>query len=138
MICENTPTALLACVASVANLQPKSSSELIDVLVDVRAQIAELRREIAGLRTSRNRVSDAFATVLSVEDVCELLGCKKRQVFKLLESGGLERAPKHGKALRIYKASVDRLLTPSLKRSRKRRAQAFEPAKLEDIPVFKR
>ncbi len=42
---------------------------------------------------------------LSIEQVCERLGCKRRRVFQLLKDGTLERAPRFGRSLRIYGAS---------------------------------
>jgi excisionase family DNA binding protein len=51
--------------------------------------------------------------VISLEAACELLGCKRRRVFQLLADGTLERAPRFGRSLRIYRASVERALTPT-------------------------
>lgn len=58
---------------------------------------------------------------MSVEQVCERLGCKRRQVFQLLADGVLERAPRYGRSLRIFAASVDRALVPEKKQRRKQR-----------------
>lgn len=58
--------------------------------------------------------------VMSVEQVCEVLGCKRRRVFQLLADGTLERAPRYGRALRIYTASVERALMPRGRRQRER------------------
>ena len=60
--------------------------------------------------------------VLSVLQVCELLGCKRRRVFQLLADGTLERAPRYGREIRIYKASVERALMPQTETGRKKRA----------------
>lgn len=60
--------------------------------------------------------------VLSIEQVCELLGCKRRRVFQLLSKGILVRAPRFGRALRIYRASVEQALAPKRSNGRKRRA----------------
>lgn len=64
---------------------------------------------------------------MSIEAVCERLGCKRRRVFQLLADGTLERAPRFGRSLRIYAASVDRALAPpEPKKGRKKRASAGE------------
>lgn len=76
---------------------------------------------------------------ISVEGACELLGCQRRRVFQLLKSGHLERAPRHGKSLRILKAGVERLAVEAPpKKRRKQRAPSFTPARLSEIPVFER
>ncbi len=60
--------------------------------------------------------------VISVEEVCQTLGCGRRRVFQLLAEGILERAPRYGRALRIFKASVERaLLSPPTPERKKRR-----------------
>ena len=51
--------------------------------------------------------------VVSVEQVAERLGCSRRRVFQLLADGTLDRAPRFGRSVRIYVASVDRALTPT-------------------------
>jgi hypothetical protein len=101
--------------------------------------VALLRRqgdEIAGLCALLRPA--VFGSVLGVEDVCTLLGYKRNQVFALLRAGELERAPWHGRATRIHRAGVDRLLAAPAapKKRRRRRVGPFEPARLEDIPVF--
>lgn len=60
--------------------------------------------------------------VLTIPEVCARLGCKRRRVFELLADGTLERAPRYGRELRIYAASVDRALapTPATKRAARR------------------
>lgn len=60
--------------------------------------------------------------VLSIAEVCARLGCKRRRVFELLADGTLERAPRFGRDLRIYEASVDRALAPTPAAKRKARA----------------
>ncbi len=75
---------------------------------------------------------------LSVAQVCEVLGCKRRQVFRLLSDGVLERAPRYGRELRIFRASVDRALLPPPAPGRKKRAPAFGDipvARLEDLHI---
>lgn len=58
---------------------------------------------------------------LSVEQVAEILGCKRRRVFQLLADGTLERAPRFGRSLRIYRVSVDHALMPAPSKRRARR-----------------
>lgn len=70
--------------------------------------------------------------VLSVEAVAEILGCKRRRVFELLADGTLERAPRFGRALRVFAASVDRALTPT---PAKRRAARRSGATLAPAPA---
>lgn len=63
--------------------------------------------------------------VLSIAQVCETLGCKRRRVFQLLADGTLDRAPRYGRDLRIYRASVERALMPTpAKRRAPRRPSA--------------
>lgn len=102
---------------------------------DLACQFEALRRELVAQRPSTR--SNA-GTALSVEEVCAWLGCKERQVFNLLKSGDLERAPRLGRSLRVTRASVERVMQPKATKARKRPARAFEPARLEDIPIFKR
>jgi excisionase family DNA binding protein len=78
----------------------------------------------------------APSPVLSVAQACELLGCGKTRLFELLADGTLERAPRFGRALRIYRASVERALLPQEKAqaAKKRRAPASS-WNLEDVPL---
>lgn len=68
--------------------------------------------------------------VESVEQVAQRLGCKRRRVFQLLKDGTLERAPRYGREIRIYSASVDRALAPAPqaqpRKRRERRADTVE------------
>lgn len=70
--------------------------------------------------------------VLSIEEVCEALGCKRWTVFQLLKRGVLERAPRYGKQIRIYKDTVDRALERPKKPGRKPRARAGTGAPVVD------
>lgn len=56
--------------------------------------------------------------VVSVEQAGEILGCKRSKIFELLAEGKLQRAPRIGRSLRIFRDSVDRLLKPVLKKPR--------------------
>lgn len=62
--------------------------------------------------------------VMTIEQVCDRLGCKRSQVFKLLREGVIERAPRFGKQIRIYTDSVDRAQARPEKQARKLRAVA--------------
>ena len=73
--------------------------------------------------------------VLSIEAVCEILGCKRRRVFQLLNDGTLERAPRFGRSLRIYKASVERALTPTPAKRRAARRPSPAGFELSAIPL---
>lgn len=57
--------------------------------------------------------------VVSVEQAGEILGCKRSKIFELLAEGKLQRAPRIGRSLRIFRDSVDQLLRPAPKRRRK-------------------
>lgn len=68
--------------------------------------------------------------VLSVDEAGLRLGCKKRRVFQLLADGTLERAPRYGREVRVYAASVDRALAPTApqKRRARRLGRVLPPA----------
>lgn len=70
--------------------------------------------------------------VLSVEAAAAKLGCSRRRVFELLALGTLERAPKYGRQVRIYEASVDRALAPRRSTRRKNAGASFT---VDDIPA---
>ncbi len=72
--------------------------------------------------------------VVSVEEAGRILGCKRSRVFELLSDGVLERAPRYGRALRIYRDSVDRALMPA-SNGRKRRAPIAPDWDLGDVPL---
>lgn len=73
--------------------------------------------------------------VLSIPQVCELLGCKRRRVFQLLNDGTLERAPRFGRSLRIYRASVERALTPTPAKRRAARRPSAAGFEIADVPL---
>jgi len=72
---------------------------------------------------------------ISVQSVCEQLGCKRSRVLELLRSGVLIRAPRYGRELRIYQASVDAALSPKPKRGRKPRVPSPAGWELEEVPL---
>lgn len=74
--------------------------------------------------------------VMSIEEVCELLGCSRAKVFELLRAGSIERAPKIGRRLRIYRDSVEALLarpTDSKRPRQKRASTPPPPVRREDL-----
>ncbi len=74
---------------------------------------------------------------LSVDQACEILGCKRRRLFQLLKAGIIERAPRYGRSLRIYRDSIDRALTPpSDARKRKVRAAVHAPWSKGDLAEY--
>lgn len=78
-----------------------------EVLVEIRA----LRAEVASLRTL---VVDPRAPVLSVTQVAARLHCSKRQVFRLLKDGSLERAKRRiGREAGVTLTSVASYENPS-------------------------
>ena len=68
--------------------------------------------------------------LLSIAQVSDLLGCSRSRVFELLREGTLERAPRFGRALRIYTTSLLRALERKAPRSVKARTQHFD---LDDV-----
>lgn len=74
--------------------------------------------------------------VVSVEEACEILGCKRRKLFQLLAEGVLESAPRYGRSLRIFRASVERALMPREGDRRKQRSRkAPELISASDVPL---
>lgn len=77
---------------------------------------------------------------MSIAQVCERLGCKRSQVFRLLAKGKLERAPLLGRSLRVRTSSVDRALAPPKRRRRGMRGPdelviRIEPPRVESLSV---
>ena len=74
--------------------------------------------------------------VVSIEQAGELLGCGRSRVYELIASGTLEAAPKFGRQLRIYRASVDRALLGHVRSAgRKRRSVGPPEVRLEDLKI---
>lgn len=66
--------------------------------------------------------------VLSIAQVCELLGCSRSRVFELLADGVLDRAPRFGRSLRIYTDSVlAAVARPTPRKARKRKVPGPPP-----------
>ena len=66
----------------------------------------------------------APSPVCSIEETCEILGCGRTRIFQLLKEGALQSAPKIGRNLRIYRASIERLLFPTEQALRKNSQKA--------------
>jgi hypothetical protein len=62
-----------------------------------------------------------------------MLGCSRSRVFQLLRAGTLERAPRYGRALRIYQDSVERALARTVEPARAKRK-----ASIGSVPVARR
>lgn len=73
--------------------------------------------------------------VVSVEQAADTLGCKRRRVFQLIAEGVLEKAPRYGREIRIYTASVERALAPTASQRRKARGVGPVAPRLENIPL---
>jgi excisionase family DNA binding protein len=75
--------------------------------------------------------------VLSIAQVCDLMGCKRSKVFELLADGVLERAPRYGRSLRIYTDSVHKALArPEPARRRSKRARRVEVERINPADVI--
>lgn len=84
---------------------------------ELRAEVHALRAEVRELKADK---PSALAVPVSV--AAERLGCSRSRVFQLLRMGVLEKAPKLGREIRIYTASVTSALTkPEPTRGRKAR-----------------
>ena len=77
----------------------------------------------------------ATTMTLSIEQTCEILGCGRTKVFELLALGTLERAPRYGRGLRIFEASVRAALVRPPAPERKRRRRRAVPERILDIPL---
>ena len=96
--------------------------------------LAEILRAVQALHA---REVTQNASAVTLERASAMLGCKRSQVFKLLEQGRLERAPKIGRSAMITVASIEALLaegvprkgnTRSRSRSRRTTATKATPA----------
>ena len=101
-----------------------------ELLRAIYKELRELSESIRGLEARLNKQTPAQATrAVSVEVAQALLGCGRSQLFALLKSGALSRAPKVGKAVMITLASLEafqergsREPVPRLQRRSARRA----------------
>lgn len=73
------------------------------------------------------------------EEAQRILGCSRSKVFELLRAGVLEAAPRFGRSLVIFRASVDAALlgeaTGGQRRRRRARVTGVERSSLDEIPV---
>lgn len=72
---------------------------------------------------------------VDVDTAAEMMGCKRRMVFRLLSEGVLRPATRWGKKTMILKDSVDAALIPAgrSQRAPRPRTQVWEPVSLGDI-----
>jgi hypothetical protein len=79
-----------------------------ELLWAIYEELRELRESMRGLETRLHHQKPAQAMrAVSVEVAQALLGCGRSQLFALLKSGALRRAPKVGKAVMITTASLE-------------------------------
>jgi predicted DNA-binding transcriptional regulator AlpA len=79
-----------------------------DWLRAIHEELRQLRESMRGLETCLHNRSPAHAArAVSVDAAQALLGCGRSQIFQLLKSGALRRAPKVGKAVMITTASLE-------------------------------
>jgi excisionase family DNA binding protein len=116
---------------------------LVD-LASLRASVEAMRAELRSLSLSSRPTVE---TAMSVDETARSLGCRRRQVFRLLRAGELRRAPKVGRRLMVLTDSVNALLRQGAPRSdntrvnssRSRKAgsvrRAWRPLTLDDVKV---
>ena len=80
--------------------------------------------------------------VVSVAEACHILGCKKTRLFELLADGTLTRAPRYGRAIRIYMEGITKALRPgaldekhTVRAPRARRSRQAHEFSAEEIPL---
>lgn len=77
--------------------------------------------------------------VVSVDEACQMLGCKRRRLFQLLADGTIERAPRYGREIRIYRDSVERALARPAKstghRSKRKRVVEVPLITAADVQI---
>jgi hypothetical protein len=79
-----------------------------ELLRAIYKELRELSESMRGLEARLNNQIPAQATrAVSVEVAQALLGCGRSQLFALLKSGALSRAPKVGKSVMITLASLE-------------------------------
>jgi hypothetical protein len=89
-------------------------SAILQVLVEILRAVQALHaREV-----TQN------ASAVTLERASAMLGCKRSQIFMLLEQGRLERAPKVGRSAMITVASIEALLAEGVPRKGNTRARS--------------
>ena len=79
-----------------------------ELLRAIYKELRELSESMRGLEARLSKQTPVQATrAVSVEVAQALLGCGRSQLFALLKSGALSRAPKVGKAVMITLASLE-------------------------------
>jgi hypothetical protein len=111
-------------------------SSVIPVVADepepVQDAILQALARIEGeLRALRAQEATQNASAVTLEIAMAMLGCKRSQVFKLLERRQLERAPKVGRTVMITVASIEALLAegvaPKASKRLRNHEQQLEP-----------
>jgi excisionase family DNA binding protein len=135
-VAAESPVPISPVVATMLEVTTKTA-DLGRALVREQRAVVELVNEVAkeaaDSRSGLTRALTATAEAVSVEAAAALLGCRRRQVFSLLKRGVLVRAPRVGRELRIYVASINEALRPRAEKRRKRRLPMPEKFDLADI-----
>ncbi|RKH08465.1 DNA-binding protein [Corallococcus sp. CA047B] len=93
---------------------PAKSIE-IDGAAPVGAAILHVLTRIENeVRALRAQSATQNASAVPFEGAMAMLGCKRSQVFKLLDERRLERAPKIGRTIMITVASIEALLAEGI------------------------
>ncbi|QQR42262.1 hypothetical protein JKA73_24445 [Myxococcus xanthus] len=107
-------------------------SAILKVLVDI----------LRAVRALHAREGTQNVSAVPLERAEAMLGCKRSQVFNLLEQGRLERAPKVGRSVMITVASIEALLAENVPRkgnararSKSRRSRAIKAAPVAAAPA---
>lgn len=96
---------------------PVEENEPAPIEGAILQELAEIKREVRALRAQGGPLN---ASAVALESAMAMLGCKRSQVFKLLEERRLARASKVGRAVMITVASIEALLAePVLRRGKK-------------------
>lgn len=107
------------------------------VEVAILQELAEIKREVRALWV---RGAAKNGSAVPLESAMAMLGCKRSQIFRLLEQRRLERAPKVGRSVMITAASIEALFAEgsprkgnSGARSKSRRARATKASPVAPV-----
>lgn len=79
-----------------------------------------------------------MALVMSLQEVQDTMGCSRSRVFELLAQGILERAPRYGAHVRIYRDSVENALArPVRSKQRKSPTPSGQLINPDNIPTWR-
>lgn len=100
---DSIPIPVFRSAAPVEEDEPESVETpiILQVLVEILREVRSLQAREA----SQNALAVPWKSAMA------MLGCKRSQVFKLLQQRRLERAPKVGRTVMITMASIETLLT---------------------------